>query len=114
MRFLKLATALLAASVLASPAAKADISVVYPDGNASFSWYIPSGLAFIHWDFTGDGDIFTLHSTGLADPLYASLSGVEEGLAYWLDYTGTSGSSLEFDVYVNIGGEWFYVAPFYL
>jgi len=114
MRFMKLATALLAGVLVAAPAAKADISVTYPDGNDGFAWDIGSGLAFIHWDLVGDGDIFTLHSTAFADPLNASLSGVTAGLAYWLDYLGTSGSSLKFDVYVNIGGEWFYVAPFYL
>jgi hypothetical protein len=112
---MKLATAMLAAALVAAPAAKADISVTYPDGNASFAWYIGSGLAFIHWDFYGTGDIYTLHSTSFADPLNAELSGVgTAGLAYWLDYLATSGSSLVFDVYVNIGGDWFYVAPFYL
>jgi hypothetical protein len=114
MRFMKLATAMLAAALVAAPTAKADISVTYPDGNASFAWYIGSGLAFIHWDFVGTGDIYTLHSTGLADPLYASLSGVESGLAYWLQYQYTSGSSLVFEVYVNIDGQWYDVAPFYL
>ena len=114
MRFVKLATALLAAVLVAAPAAKADISVTYPDGNGGFAWDIGSGLAFIHWDLAGTGDIYTLHSTSFADPLNASLEGVEAGLAYWLQYLGTSGSSLVFEVYVNIDGQWYDVAPFYL
>ena len=100
---------LLAALFLAS-SATADMGVQYPEGSSSYVWNISGGYAFIFWDSPGSGDIFTAHATYNADPLEASLQGLYPGLAYWLDFIGTTPTGdLLFAAYVNVYGTWYYV-----
>jgi hypothetical protein len=105
---------LLAALFLAS-SARADLGVQYPEGSSSYVWNISGGYAFIFWDWPGTGDIFTAHATRYADPLEASLAGLHPGLAYWLDYIGTTANGdLLFAAYANVHGTWYYVEDFLL
>jgi hypothetical protein len=103
------------AGLAATPLAVADTSLRYPDGNAAFAFDLDGGVAYAFWNQPGAGDIYTLHTTQNAGPLDASLSGVEPGRGYWLDYQGqTFEGDLLFDVYAYIDGDWYYIQQYAL
>lgn len=114
MKHLLLSTVLVLLT-LASPLSRADFELDYPAGERAFALELSNGIAFVHWDVHGTGDLFTLHSTPIADPLVAALDSAEPGLGYWLQFAGTtSDGHLLFHVQVNINGSWFPIEDFVL
>ena len=109
------ATIIFALLLLAVPAAWANSSVTYPDGSLVIVQDLGGGIhANISWDIPGDNDIFTHHVDTFGDLVFLSLEGFPSGVAYWVDFRGTVGSQLLFDVYATQGGSFFFVGQLLL
>ena len=97
---------------IAGPAA-ADFTIVYPDGSEGIEIALGGGAhVALFLDIPGDFDLFTFHANSSGNPLTASLSGLTQGIAYWLDFRGITGAGRSrFDVYVKqtLGTGFFFV-----
>lgn len=110
---------LIAMLFFTSAPAKADFSIVYPDGSVGLVWALGGGAqAFVFADFTaiGDDDIFTSHTTQFSSPLFANLGvGASSYIGYWLDflYVDVFGGFV-YDVWATQGGSFFFVGTYLL
>ena len=95
-----LASAFLAITLsLASITTQSDSSVGYLDGSLHLAQYSGNGVATIFWDLPGDLDIFTHHINGVGNAVLMTMEGQTVAYCYMLDYKGTSGNHLVFDLY---------------
>ena len=102
-------------SAVSLASAQFSSQVTYPDGSISLNQNLGFGInAHIFFDVPGDFDIFTHHTgpAGLFTPL--ALRGFPAGFAYWLNFLGTVGGRLLFDVFLTTGGGFFFVGQFLL
>lgn len=120
-RFKQVVLSLTLALLLVAPAS-ADFNWNYPDG--SFANIQASGggtrhlVVFFDWAVTGDLDVFALYTTHTSLPVLGSASvgstQLPTAFAYWLDFRGTSGGFLMYDVYADQGVGFFYVVTVFV
>jgi hypothetical protein len=110
-----LLTALFAITLsLASASVQSNSAVRYLDESGHFAWFMGNGVATVFWDLPGDLDLFTHHIDALGNPVLMTMEGQTIAYCYFLDFIGTSGNYLVFDMYGDQGVGWVYFGTFFL
>lgn len=93
------------------PAARADFSVLYPDGAEAIAINLAPGLNVVALiNDVADPDIFTVHSDGFSNSVLVSLAGLPASRAMWFNFVGlNSAGRLVYAVYVTQGSGFFFV-----
>ena len=82
--------------------------MTYPDGLVAFAINFGPGLNIVALINTF-GDIYTIHSDGFSNPVFASVAGFPVSRALWLFFVGPTPAGNEYELWIDQGGGFFFV-----